>query len=362
MACTVHDEAVPECCIVNADQTQVVYNSSDQKTWNATGERQIPVVGIEDKRAFTLLVSASLAGDVLPFQAIYTGKTKRSVPDSNSPGYSEAIELGFLLDYSNSDNYRSTFETMQRWVSKILVPYFVSQREKHGLPLSQRCILQIDCWSVHRSERFLTWMADNYPWTDIKFVPAGCTGLFQACDVDIQRILKVAIQNTAHADIVAETVGVLGTGVKPEHVVNDQSLATLRRWSVNWILQGFHAINRPDVIKKVFALCVVPKTPFNLSYESLNGWDARKALHKDESSPTVEEVKDLVLNAQVAQDVSEAYGDLPGLEEDDNDDDDSNDDDDDLAADFPPLMPTTTRSGRRSRPSTRYSHNTWTTH
>ncbi|KAF8702359.1 hypothetical protein RHS03_06352, partial [Rhizoctonia solani] len=390
MACTVRNKAVPACCIVNANQTQIVYNSSDQRTWNATRERQIDVVGIKDKRGFTLLVSASLAGDVLPFQAVYTGKTKRSVPDSTSPGYSEAMKLGFLLDYSKSDTYWSNLETMQRWVRKILEPYFVSQREKHGLPPSQRCILQIDSWSVHRSEKFLTWMANNYPWIDIKFVPAGCTGLFQACDVGIQRILKVAIQNTAHADIVAETVGVLMTGIKPQHVVNDQSLATLRRRSVNWILQGFHAVNQPNIIKKAFALCAVPETPFNLSYESLNGRDARRALnellatdpqffaeitsrktmplpstfnneselpfsdtnHDDDSNPTVEEIEDLILNAEVAQEVSNPYNDSPELEEDDHDDEDD-------PVDPLPVPVTTTRSGRRSRPSTRYSRNSW---
>ncbi|KAG8774030.1 hypothetical protein FRC12_002198 [Ceratobasidium sp. 428] len=108
---------------------------------------------------------------------------------------------------------------------------------------------------------------------------------------------------------------------------------------VHWLLQGFKAINRPDIIKKAFALCVVPNSNFNLSYESLNGRDARKALHdllttnpelyakiasnkvtdshnrpeyedelpfndsgEEDASPTVEEVSDQILNAQVAQD------------------------------------------------------------
>ncbi|KAG8717745.1 hypothetical protein FRC08_006768 [Ceratobasidium sp. 394] len=278
MACTIRDEAIPAACIVNADQTQVVYSSGDPQTWNPTGERQVNVVGLEDKRAFTLLVSAALSGDVLPFQAIYAGKTKRSVPDPNSPGYDEATRLGFLLDYSGTDNYWSSLGTMKRWVLKILVPYFSLQKEKHGLPASQKCILQIDCWSVHHSQKFLDWMNDEYPWIDIKFIPAGCTGLFQACDVGIQRFLKAAIHEAAHADIVAETVEALQAGTEPRLILNDQSLPTLRRRSVGWLLQGFHAINRPSIIQKAFALCVVPDTSFCLSYSSLTGRDARQAL------------------------------------------------------------------------------------
>ncbi|KAG9073858.1 hypothetical protein FRC06_011105 [Ceratobasidium sp. 370] len=355
LACTIRDEAVPACCIVNADQTQVVYSPGDQKTWNTTGERQVSIVGTEDKRAFTLLVSASCSGDVLPFQAIYSGKSKRSLPDSTSPGYDEAHKLGFLLDYSDTTTYWSTLATMKRWVSKILVPYFISQREQHNLPESQRCILQIDCWSVHRSEIFLDWMEKTYPWIDIKFIPAGCTGLFQACDVGIQRVLKIAIRNVAHADVVTETVHALKSGVKPECVVNDQSLPTLRRRSVRWLVQGYHAINKPSLIKKAFALCAVPGTPFNLSYESLNGRDARRALHdllssdpqlyakiasatslntpkppnsaseasepvfneddEDESSPTAEEAEARILNTQVAQGVSKPVWDMAESEE-----------------------------------------------
>ncbi|KAG8720940.1 hypothetical protein FRC09_008742 [Ceratobasidium sp. 395] len=168
---------------------------------------------------------------------------------------------------------------MKSWVANILVPYFNAQRERHGLPQSQRCILQTDCWSVHRSKKLLKWMEENYPWIDIKFVPAGCTGLFQACDVGIQGVLKIAIRNAAHADIVAEAVRALQSGTKPECVVNNQRLATLRSRSVQWLVQGYHAINNRSLVQKAFALCAVPGTSFNLSYRSLNSHDARKALN-----------------------------------------------------------------------------------
>jgi hypothetical protein len=251
IACIVRDEDIPACCIVNADQTQVVYNPGDQKTWNPSGERQVHIIGVEDKRAFTLLVGASVSGNILPLQAIYTGRSARSLPDSNAPGYSDAVHLGFLFKFSETATYWSTFKTMCNWVAKILVPYFCSQRMHHHLPPNQRCILQIDCWSVHRSEKFRSWMADNYPWIVLVFVPGGCTGIFQACDIGLQRIFKIGIRNAAHADVVIETVNTLRAGVAPEQVVNDQTLPTLRNRSVNWILQGYNSINRPELVKKV---------------------------------------------------------------------------------------------------------------
>ncbi|KAG8726118.1 hypothetical protein FRC12_023690 [Ceratobasidium sp. 428] len=256
MACAVRDYAIPDCCIVNADQTQVVYSAGDHKTWTAAGERQINVLGAEEKRTFTLLVAIAVSGDLLPFQAIYAGKSDRSVPGSDSPGWSEAQRLGFLLEHSNTGTYWSTFETMCNWVTKVLAPYFEAQKAKHGLSADQRCMIQLDCWSVHRSAQFRDWMKEHYPWILLMYVPGGCTGLFQACDVGIQRVLKIAIRNAAHADVVTETVNALRSGIKPEHVINDQSLPTLRRRSLSWIVQAYHAVNRSDLIKKVRILFV----------------------------------------------------------------------------------------------------------
>ncbi|KAG9121183.1 hypothetical protein FRC07_002967 [Ceratobasidium sp. 392] len=246
----VRDEEIPSCCIVNVDRTQIVYNAGTSTTWNTAGERQVHVLGVEEKRAFTLLVAAALSGDLLPMQAIYGGQTARSLPDHDAPGCSEARRLGFLLDYSGLGTYWSTQATMQRFVSEILAPYFRAQISRHGLPRTQRCILQVDCWSVHRSAEFRNWMSAQYPWITILYVPGGCTGLFQACDVGLQRMLKLAIRQASHNDVVAETVRALESGTSPEDVVNDQSRQTLRNRSVNWILQGYNAINDQDIVQK----------------------------------------------------------------------------------------------------------------
>lgn len=80
MACTIWDEGVSSSCIVNADQTQVVYSHGSQYTWNQCGARQVQVVGTEEKHAYTILVGVSNNGSVLPFQAIYQGKTSNSLP------------------------------------------------------------------------------------------------------------------------------------------------------------------------------------------------------------------------------------------------------------------------------------------
>lgn len=132
------------------------------------------------------MVGISMSGELLPFQAIYRGKSSASLPSPKALGYKKATqELNFQFEYSKTDNHWSTIGTMKSYVTGILVPYFKSHQKQLKLP-NQICVWQIDCWSVHRSLEFLTWMTVTYPWIHIHFVPANCTGLFQPCDVGIQ--------------------------------------------------------------------------------------------------------------------------------------------------------------------------------
>ncbi|KAG9103731.1 hypothetical protein FRC07_009937, partial [Ceratobasidium sp. 392] len=365
------------------DQTQIALNPGNQKTWNPTGERQVHILGVEDKRAFTLLVAAAASGFLLPFQAIYTGKSSRSLPTSNAPGFADDEMLGFLLEYSGTTTYWSTFLTMCNWVCKVLVLYFLSQIAQHGLPADQRCILLIDCWSVHKSASFRAWIAKHYPWIILMYVPGNCTGLFQPCDVGLQRVLKAAVRNASHNNVVNETVAALQSGTPDEKIMNDQSVPMLRERSLGWILEAYHAVNKPNLVKKAFSLCAVPGTDHNLSYESLTSQAAQKALNvlrstnldvyldlssgrhvlqsedseaemesetimmeDDDEGCTVSEVSAVIMGAKTAVEAT-----LPLEETDDALEHESEQ--------TCIQTPARTRSGRTSRPSTRYQGGKW---
>ena len=136
---------------------------------------------------------------------------------------------------------------MKTYVQYILVPYF----EDHKQEPNQICIWQIDCWSVHQSEEFHLWMYHTYPWIQIHYVPANCTGLFQPCDVGIQRVLKLAIKCTALQDVINDTVEQLKSGVTPSAVTFEKKLPVVGDRSVRWLVNGYEAINNPELIKKV---------------------------------------------------------------------------------------------------------------
>ncbi len=63
---------IPPCLVVNTDQIEVhlVPIRRDQ-TWERKGTKDIQVIGIEDKRQITILVSFSTKGSMLPLQVVF---------------------------------------------------------------------------------------------------------------------------------------------------------------------------------------------------------------------------------------------------------------------------------------------------
>ncbi|KAI1782660.1 hypothetical protein LXA43DRAFT_873925, partial [Ganoderma leucocontextum] len=98
----------------------------------------------------------------------------------------------------------------------------------------------------------------------------------------IQRILKLAIKKSSHADVVQETLGQLKEGVSPQEVQLRKNIGTLRDRSVQWLVNGYNAIDKVEVVKKAFRLCEAG--PFNMSFESLTSLEARQALNELKTS------------------------------------------------------------------------------
>ena len=86
---------IPIALYINTSQTQVIYAQGSNLTWMETGLLQVSTVGENEKWAFTVVVSVSNSGDLLPFQAIYVGKSKRSCPDKSAKHYKDTQAAGF---------------------------------------------------------------------------------------------------------------------------------------------------------------------------------------------------------------------------------------------------------------------------
>ena len=119
-AMMIRNHGIPAELRVNTDQTQIIYQQGTKETWNKKGEKQIATVGLEEKRAFTLVPSITASGDMLPFQAVFSGKSSLSLPRPGSRGYAESERLGFKLEFSMNASYWSTQKTMGDLVTDIV--------------------------------------------------------------------------------------------------------------------------------------------------------------------------------------------------------------------------------------------------
>ncbi|KAH7906237.1 hypothetical protein BJ138DRAFT_1105316 [Hygrophoropsis aurantiaca] len=118
---------------VNIDQTNVVYQLAKTGTFEEIGSKQVSVIGQEEKCAFTLV--------------------------NTSSKFAEAANLGFKIEFSNTDTYWSTFELMCRYVIAILVPYWNRQKILHGLSPSA---LQLNVSLPILRERSLHWLTSAW--------------------------------------------------------------------------------------------------------------------------------------------------------------------------------------------------------
>ncbi|KAE9395589.1 hypothetical protein BT96DRAFT_826015 [Gymnopus androsaceus JB14] len=75
---------------------------------------------------------------------------------------------------------------MHHYMNDILVPYIEEHKKKLGLPTNLRTLWSIDMWAVQRSKYFRTWMQENHPNILLNYIPRGCTGVAQPCDVGMQ--------------------------------------------------------------------------------------------------------------------------------------------------------------------------------
>ena len=104
------------------------------------GSKQVPVVGKEDKREITVLLTISAAGTLLPPQVIYQGKTR---------GCHAKITFPPNWHITHSDSHCSTEATMLEFLDHVIVPYVNATRAKLELPEDHIRSLSIHIRSQH---------------------------------------------------------------------------------------------------------------------------------------------------------------------------------------------------------------------
>ena len=82
----------------------------------------------------------------------------------------------------------------------------------------------------------------------LDFVPAGCTPVWQVCDIGIQRVFKHSLKCSYHKDVVAAISKQMDDNVD---IVIDKRLGVLQDQSVIWLWKAHQTLNKPEIIKKL---------------------------------------------------------------------------------------------------------------
>ena len=109
-----------------------------------SGSKQIPVVGLEDKREITVLLAATAAGTLLPPQVIYQGKTT---------GCHAKVAFPDKWHITHSESHWSNEQTMLEYLENIIILYVTSTRQALDLPEDQPALALFDVLAAHRSHR-----------------------------------------------------------------------------------------------------------------------------------------------------------------------------------------------------------------
>ena len=246
-------EDIPGELIINWDQAGLKYVPVPDWTFEQKGAKRVEIVGLDDKRQITVLLSCTLTGKLLPTQVIYGGKTPACLPKRASPG-------GWYLCYT--ENHWSNEETMMAYLSKILLPYVVSTRRDLNLPSTHPCLVIFDQFKAQTTQRCLKALEDN----NILFaeVPANCTDRLQPLDLSVNKPIKSYMKRLFqlwYAEEVKKQLKGNSTAAK----VIDLKLSILKPLGLKWLEEACHYIERNDFIRNGFAEAGITEVVDSLS-------------------------------------------------------------------------------------------------
>ena len=172
------DDIPPELTL-NWDQTGINYVPVGSRTMEVEGARRVEIAGKDDKRQLTAVFGGSMAGDFLPVQLIYQGKTKRCLP-----------QVQFPNDWhvTFSANHWSNEETMKEYILKVLLPYIRAKRQELQLADDYPALVIFDNFKAQCTFEILKMLDDNQIY--VVLIPPNCTDRLQPLDLSVNKPAK----------------------------------------------------------------------------------------------------------------------------------------------------------------------------
>lgn len=145
-------------------------------------------IAAEDKRQITVVLAAAADGALLPLQLIFQGKTEASLSAPSVPrqGRVQGLALDSQREPLKQPRHHEGVHSQEDHR-----PFLRQRISELGKLSTQKCIVLMDCWSVHKSADIRQWLREEYPWLLFLYVPAGCTGKAQVCSSTTVAVLPM---------------------------------------------------------------------------------------------------------------------------------------------------------------------------
>jgi hypothetical protein len=203
IALDVLDGVLP-ALIVTSDEFGVHLFPQNDYTYDHRGAKEVLMEVNDDKRQITGNLAVAGNGNLVGYQLIFGGKTKKVLPKPESlkilRDTIKRINPHASLVEGFSGNHWSNLEQKKKLVVAI-VEYrkrvldgmieqgLLSQNQAEGMPV----VVVLDVWPVNTSDAFREWVFATYPFVRLRYIVAGETGDDQIGDTHLHAPAKKMI-------------------------------------------------------------------------------------------------------------------------------------------------------------------------
>ena len=234
-------EDIPGELIINWDQAGLKYVPVSDWTFEEKGTKRIEIVGLDDKRQITILLSCSMTGKLLPTQVIYGGKTPACLPKIASP-------KDWYLCYT--ENHWSNEDTMMAYLQNILLPYVIKTRKDLKLANTHPCLVIFDQFKAQTTQRFLKALEDNN--ILVAEIPANCTDRLRPLDLSVNKPIKNYMKRQFQLWYAEEVKKRIENPTSGSAKVIDLKLSKLKPLGLQWLVEACHYVEKNNFIKNGF--------------------------------------------------------------------------------------------------------------
>ena len=233
-------DEIPPAMVINWDHTAINYVPVSSWTMEKEGSKKVEIVAKDDKRQITAVFGCSMAGDFLPVQLLYQGKTTRSLPHFQFP------EDWHVM---STPNHWANEDTTKLYIEKIIFPYLRKKREELRLSSEHPALLLFDNFKAQCTETILKYLDSNN--INVVLVPPNCTDQLQPLDLSVNRSAKEFLRNEFQEWYAQQVCAQLQGKVDKKPV--DLRLSIVKPLGAKWMVNFYNYIQtKPDVVKNGF--------------------------------------------------------------------------------------------------------------